>query len=81
MRLLVEQMKGRKLDLTDGVKVGDERGWAQVIADSDEPVVHIYAEGADSERSNELESEMRTLVEEILGSDSEASEEPSVGAN
>ena len=81
MRLLVERMKDRKLDLTDGVKVGDERGWAQVIADSDEPVVHIYAEGADSEVSNELESEMRSLVEEILGSDSEASEESTAGVD
>ena len=77
MRLLVEQLKDRKLDLTDGVKVGDARGWAQVIADSDEPVVHIYAEGADSEVSNELESEMRIMVEEILGSDSEANGESS----
>ncbi len=71
MRLLVERMKDRKLDLTDGVKVADERGWAQVITDSDEPIVHIYAEGVDAELSNELESEMRSLVEEILGSDTE----------
>ena len=50
MRVLVEQMKDRKLDLTDGIKVGDKRGWVQVIADSDEPVLHIYAEGTDLER-------------------------------
>jgi len=81
MRLLVEQMKDRKLDLTDGVKVSDERGWAQVIADSDEPVVHIYAEGNDDELSNQLESEMRNLVEEILGSDNEASEGSPAGAD
>lgn len=81
MRLLVERLKDRKLDLIDGVKITEERGWAQVIADSDEPVVHIYAEGVDSELSNELESEMRILVEEILGSDTEASENASVGAD
>jgi len=81
MRLLVEQMKDRKLDLTDGVKVGDSRGWAQAIADSDEPVMHIYAEGTSADLSNELESEMRILVEEILGSGSEASEEASAGAD
>ena len=81
MRLLVERMKDRKLDLTDGVKVGDARGWAQVITDSDEPVVHIYAEGTSPELSNELESEMRILVEEILGSDSDAIEESSAGAD
>jgi mannose-1-phosphate guanylyltransferase/phosphomannomutase len=81
MRLLVERMKDRKLDLTDGVKVSDGRGWAEVIADSDEPVVHIYAEGTDSALSNELESEMRIMVEEILGSESETSEESSGGAD
>ena len=81
MRLLVERMKDRKLDLIDGVKVGDERGWVQVIADSDEPVVHIYAEGVDSELSNELESEMRSLVEEILGSDTEAANGSSASAD
>ena len=81
MRLLVEQMKDRKLDLTDGVKVSDSRGWAQVIADSDEPVVHIYAEGTSSELSNELESEMCIMVEEILGSDNETSAESPAGAD
>jgi mannose-1-phosphate guanylyltransferase/phosphomannomutase len=81
MRLLVEQMKDRELDLTDGVKISDSRGWALVLADSDEPIVHIYAEGASAEVSNELESEMHILVDEILGSDSEASKESSAGAN
>ena len=81
MRLLVEQMKDRELDLTDGVKISDSRGWAQVLADSDEPIVHIYAEGASTELSNELESEMHILVDEILGSDSEASKESSAGAD
>ena len=73
MRLLVERLKDYELDLTDGIKVADARGWAQVLADSDEPIVHIYAEGTDPELSNKLESEMRALVEEILGSNGEAS--------
>ena len=45
MRVLTEQLKGRELDLTDGIKVLDERGWAEVLPDPDEPLVHIYAEG------------------------------------
>ena len=72
MRVLVEQMKDRQLDLTDGIKVGDERGWVQVIADSDEPVLHIYAEGRDLELSGELETEMRTVVEGIIGAEASA---------
>jgi mannose-1-phosphate guanylyltransferase / phosphomannomutase len=66
MRVLTERLKGRDLDLLDGIKVNDRRGWAQVLPDPDEPLVHIYAEGRDERASNELESELRHLVEEVL---------------
>ena len=46
MRVLTERLKGRELDLTDGIKVLDERGWAEVLPDPDEPLIHVYAEGA-----------------------------------
>ena len=45
MRVLNERLAGRDLDLTDGIKVLDERGWVQVLPDPDEPLVHLYAEG------------------------------------
>ena len=45
MRLLTERFRDREVDLLDGIKVFDERGWAQVLPDPDEPLVHIYAEG------------------------------------
>ena len=44
----------------------DERGWAQVLPDPDEPVVHLYAEGGTREVSEELKDELRSLVEEIM---------------
>ena len=66
MRVLSERLKGRDVDLLDGIKVSDRRGWAQVLPDPDEPLVHIYAEGRDEQASNALESEFRTLVEEVL---------------
>jgi mannose-1-phosphate guanylyltransferase / phosphomannomutase len=66
MRVLTERLKDRDVDLRDGIKVFDRRGWAQVLPDPDEPVVHIYAEGADEETSAELEQELRSLVEEVL---------------
>jgi mannose-1-phosphate guanylyltransferase/phosphomannomutase len=66
MRVLSERLKGRDIDLLDGIKVTDRRGWAQVLPDPDEPLVHIYAEGRDEQTSNALESEFRTLVEEVL---------------
>ncbi len=69
MRLLNEQLAGRDLDLTDGIKLSSERGWTQVLPDPDEPLLHIYAEGASTAESAELEGEIRHLVEEIMQGD------------
>jgi mannose-1-phosphate guanylyltransferase/phosphomannomutase len=66
MRVVTERLRDREVDLLDGIKVFDERGWAQVLPDPDEPLVHIYAEGATQEASAELETELRELVEEIM---------------
>jgi mannose-1-phosphate guanylyltransferase / phosphomannomutase len=66
MRLLTERLRDRKLDLTDGIKVFGKRGWAQILPDPDEPLVHIYAEGATEEDSKALEAEFRAMVEEIM---------------
>ena len=49
MRVLSERLKGRDVDLLDGIKVSDRRGWVQVLPDPDEPLVHIYAEGRDEQ--------------------------------
>jgi mannose-1-phosphate guanylyltransferase/phosphomannomutase len=65
MRVLNERLAGHELDLTDGIKVFDERGWSQALPDPDEPLIHLYAEGETSEASEELARELRTLVEEI----------------
>jgi mannose-1-phosphate guanylyltransferase/phosphomannomutase len=65
MRVLNERLAGRDLDLTDGIKVFDERGWAQVLPDPDEPLLHLYAEGETTEESEALAAELRAIVEEI----------------
>jgi mannose-1-phosphate guanylyltransferase/phosphomannomutase len=72
MRVLTERLKDREVDLRDGIKVFDPRGWAQVLPDPDEPLVHIYAEGDSEEASAELERELRTLVESVLQQGEEA---------
>src|SRR4051794_5868850 len=65
MRVLNERMAGREVDLTDGIKVFSDRGWAQVLPDPDEPLVHLYAEGETVEESEELADELRGVIEEI----------------
>jgi mannose-1-phosphate guanylyltransferase/phosphomannomutase len=65
MRVLNERYAGRDLDLTDGIKVFDDRGWVQALPDPDEPSIHLYAEGETAEVSEELAAELRAVVEEI----------------
>jgi mannose-1-phosphate guanylyltransferase/phosphomannomutase len=69
---MTERLRDRDLDLLDGIKVFDERGWAQVLPDPDEPIVHIYAEGQTEEDSKALEAEYRELVEEIMSTEGSA---------
>ena len=66
MRVLAERLKGRELDLIDGVKLFTDRGWVQVLPDPDEPTLHIYAEGQTDGDSEQLEEELRGLVEDVL---------------
>ncbi len=67
MRILTERLRDRELDLMDGIKVFDAHGgWAQILPDPDEPLVHIYAEGKTEADSKALEAEYRSLVEEIM---------------
>jgi mannose-1-phosphate guanylyltransferase/phosphomannomutase len=76
MRILTERMKGKEVDVSDGLKVFEERGWAQVLPDPHEPLVHVYAEGHTPEAGASLEEEFVGLVKEIVAS----GEGESVGA-
>ncbi|HET9287946.1 MAG TPA: sugar phosphate nucleotidyltransferase [Gaiella sp.] len=69
MRLLNEHLGSRRVDLQDGVKAYDERGWVQVLPDPDEPLVHLFAEGATEELTIELATEVASLIESIVQGD------------
>jgi mannose-1-phosphate guanylyltransferase/phosphomannomutase len=71
MRILNERYADREVDLTDGIKLFEDRGWVQVLPDPDEPVIHVYAEGATVQDSDALEAEMHEQIEEILQGDTE----------
>ncbi len=69
MRLLSEQLADRRLDLMEGIKAFDDRGWVQALPDPDEPVMDVYAEGATAEESALLADEIAHLVQEIVQGD------------
>jgi mannose-1-phosphate guanylyltransferase/phosphomannomutase len=66
MRVLNERYADENVDTTDGIKIFDERGWVQVLPDGDEPMIHLYAEGETPAESEELETELRSLVVEVI---------------
>jgi mannose-1-phosphate guanylyltransferase/phosphomannomutase len=69
MRLVNEHLADRRLDLMDGVKAHDARGWVQVLPDPDEPLVHVYGEGETEELSGELTGEVVGFVEAVVQGD------------
>jgi mannose-1-phosphate guanylyltransferase / phosphomannomutase len=67
MRVLNERFSDRDVDLSDGIKIFDERGWVQILPDADEPLIHIYAEGETGEASRQMEEEFRQMIIAVIG--------------
>jgi len=70
MRTVTEDLQRSEdghISLLDGVKMWVGEAWAQVLPDADEPVFHIYAEGADDSESEKLAdrfvAEVRSVIE------------------
>jgi mannose-1-phosphate guanylyltransferase/phosphomannomutase len=66
MRVLNERFSDANVDLLDGIKIFDDRGWVQVLPDPDEPLIHIYAEGESEEASGEIEEELRRTIVDVI---------------
>ncbi|MCL2818059.1 MAG: nucleotidyltransferase, partial [Clostridiales bacterium] len=54
MRRVIEESKGLHTELTDGVKVFNDKGWALILPDADEPLFRVYGEGESMEMAEEL---------------------------
>jgi mannose-1-phosphate guanylyltransferase/phosphomannomutase len=65
MRSLVEQNKGRDVELVDGVKIHHDRGWALMLPDPEEPLTHIYAEGDTPGEARALAQEYTRRVRQM----------------
>jgi mannose-1-phosphate guanylyltransferase/phosphomannomutase len=65
MRVLNERYADGNVDLRDGIKIFDDRGWMLARPDADEPVLHVYAEGHSDEQSEALAAELEALVDAV----------------
>jgi mannose-1-phosphate guanylyltransferase/phosphomannomutase len=68
MRVLVEQSKGRDVDLVDGVRIHHPEGWALVLPDPDDPITRVTAEGADTAAAERLADEYVRRIEQLVRS-------------
>jgi mannose-1-phosphate guanylyltransferase/phosphomannomutase len=66
MREMVEQSKGRETVLVDGVKVLHHDGWALVLPDPEEPVVHVWAEAGTAQESSKMAADYVRRIREIV---------------
>ena len=66
MRTLVERSQGRELVLVDGVKVIEDEGWALVLPDPEEPLTHVWAEGASDAQAEARANEYSVRLEQLL---------------
>ena len=66
MRTLIERNHDRPLVLVDGVKILHDDGWALVLPDPDEPVTHIWAEGASEGGARALAQEYARRMRQLL---------------
>ncbi len=66
MRSLVEQTKGRYVDLVDGVKVHHDHGWVLVLPDPEEPVTHIWSEADSAAEARNFAQEWARRIRQML---------------
>lgn len=66
MRHLVERTTDRDQVLVDGVKVLHDEGWALVLPDPEEPLTHVWAEGASDDEARSLAQDYSRRIRTLL---------------
>ncbi len=67
LREIIHLSRDKDLELFEGVKIKDKRGWALVLPDSERPVFNIYAEGSSEEYATEISADISEKVMELIG--------------
>ena len=64
MREVVERIGSQNVELLDGVKITDERGWVLVLPDPEEATTHVWAEAESVAASRRLANEYAHFIRE-----------------
>lgn len=62
MRMMMEETKGKQVELLDGIKVYDSDGWVLIVPDMDQPHFRVITQGASKEIASTL---AKTYAERI----------------
>lgn len=54
IREFIEANKNNNIELFEGVKINDEKGWVLILPDSEKPICNVFTEGYSEEYSKEL---------------------------
>jgi mannose-1-phosphate guanylyltransferase/phosphomannomutase len=65
MRVLVEQNKHGRTEMIDGVKVFSDAGWALVLPDPVDPVVHLYADASSAMQADQLIEDYAGMIRKL----------------
>ncbi|MBS3947730.1 MAG: NTP transferase domain-containing protein [Dethiobacter sp.] len=71
MRRLIEETRGGRVELLDGIKVQHEQGWALVLPDPVKPLYRIYGEGHNAELAEELTEMYAQKIKQIQAEETE----------
>ncbi|MGI6537362.1 MAG: hypothetical protein ACOX22_03325 [Caldicoprobacterales bacterium] len=67
MRALIEEgsQSTGGIRLFEGVRIQNDKGWALILPDSEEPVCKVYSEGWNEEFTEELASYFEKRIQDI----------------
>lgn len=62
---LTDSFSTYEKDLTDGVKIFDDKGWVLVVPDTSAPLMHVISEGVSAEMADELAADMTEKIKKL----------------
>lgn len=66
---IISQKKREDMELFEGVKIKDRKGWAIIIPDSEKPLFNLYVQGANEEYAQELSTQFKKELKDLIGKD------------
>ncbi len=66
IREIIVEHKDKDIELFEGVKINNDKGWALILPDSERPIFNVYAEGFSEEYAMELSSFFSKKVKKLL---------------